>query len=243
MSRPIVRGAAAVNARHTILAVSLAVAAGTLTACWDWGLAPRKSCSADCGAYSFVQPSYVHFLRGDTVRFIACDSNHACGVTSNDTGVVLATWSVPDSSVVVLSHGAPALVVQSATSVLVRGVAPGHTTIFTKFPNATTPNVVFVADSSAITSITLVAFPPSDTLRVGSFTPFVVRLADVFGSDFRARPTGWSVSDSTVIRVTPQEAAWDHALELKVSGLKAGKASLRVSFLQVSATVQLTVVP
>src|SRR5690348_12209970 len=120
----------AVVVGNIIAALALIVLAALLGGCFFDGLGPtyKSTCNTSaCFSTPHTTPSgSLYMLRGDTVRFIACDDYNTVCVPGSDTGNVLASWSVPDSTVVAISHSTPAIRVPSATTVLVRGVAPGH---------------------------------------------------------------------------------------------------------------------
>ncbi len=210
----------------------------------DWG-SGFGGCTTNCEAPTTVAPWSANVLRGDTVRFSACGGTQSCYLP-NSTGNVPSKWTVPDSSVAELLGGESAILVPAATSVLVRGVAPGRVTVAVTFSKGGSsyyvPQVsIRVADSSDIKSIELPLYG-SDSLRASQTRIVGLQLRDVGGTIFRGAPTSLTSSDTTILRVT-LKAGYQGATEISVVGLSPGKASVTATFLGVTATRVLTVVP
>ncbi len=127
-----------------------------------------------------------------------------------------------------------------------RGVATGTVSlvpVFSKGSNQYVPKMMIrVADSTAINSIELPMYGYSDTLRVNVVRPIGVFLRDVGGNIFRGAPTGITSSDTTILKFT-KAAGYEGGLELRLVGVKAGKASNTATFLGLTATRQFVVVP
>jgi hypothetical protein len=236
------------RARNVLTAAGM-VALVSVGGCLDFGFTGLDwndgGCTMNCTVPPWVAPYSAYILRGDTVRFLACsDYTKPCNV--NDTGHVISKWTVPDSSVVALTNGTSAVLVPAATSVLVRGIAPGRTNVTVTFSTGSTntylPTMsVRVADSSEIKSVELPMYASSDTVRVGLVRMFGVQLRDVGGVTFRGSPAVVS-SDTAILKVATKAGLYG-TLEGVATGVKPGKASITATFLGITATRELTVVP
>ena len=238
-----------VSACRICRCATLALVALAISACFDfdWDLSgvgsPGSGC---CGPVApVISPVYVRMLRGDTVRIAACQSYAFCGV-GNDTGNVPSQWTLTDDTVIVaLAGDTPTKVVESATSALVRAVAPGRATMSVVIlaDRSRRLSHVTVADSAAIATIELISYVAQpNELRVGGIMSFTARLKDGAGFVYRGRPTAVSVSDTTILGLSVTTDV-DHSARAEVRGLKAGQAELLVKFLDVSRVVRLTVLP
>ena len=205
------------------------------------------SLGSDCCAPTgpVVSPVYVRMLRGDTVRIAACQSYASCGV-GNDTGNVPSQWTLTNDTVIVaLAGDTPTKAVQSATSALVRAVAPGQATLSVVIlaNSSSRHSYVTVADSAAIATIELISYSrPQNQLRAGDIMSFTARLRDGAGFVYRGRPTAVSVSDTTILGLSVTTDV-DHSARAEVRGLTAGQAELVVRFLGAKRVVRLTVLP
>ncbi len=238
---------------------ALAIVAVAVSGCGDYtGLGPFSGgfgggdggsggCSLSgggCGPSPFASPGNVRMLRGDTVRFVACTNGYRCG-GADDTGNVLAFWTLPhDSVAVILKPGTIEALDDSATSVLLRAAAPGSVILKAAFAQKGTQSInVIVADSAAITDIDLFSYATLPyALLVDSTTSLSVRLKDAAGNLYVGWPTAVSVSDTTILALRIA-ADVDKRAKLEVRGLKAGQAELRVQFLDVTRVARLTVLP
>jgi hypothetical protein len=233
--------------RHALCSIAVVIVAGGCD--FDMfgpGYGDGMGCGSSCVVQPFVTPYSANILKGDTVRFVACDDYNKCGYNKADTGTVLTRWTLSDSGVAALTNGTSAILVPSATSAIARGVATGTTSltpVFSKGGNQFVPKMMIrVADSTAINSIELPMYGYSDSLRVNTVRPIGVYLRDVGGNIFRGAPTGITSSDTTVLKFT-KATGYEGGLELRVVGLKAGKASITATFLGLTSTRQFVVVP
>jgi hypothetical protein len=234
------------------LLVFALVAGGPLAACnfLDIGGAGGRKCAPLCNGEYAVAPLRVHILRGDTARLTACVDYLVC-VAGNTTGDVLATWTLPNPSMLRLLTGdSTATSIAAVSRVLVRGLGAGLTSVRVTAP---TSGLAFeiaalVADSSAITTIDLLS--QSADPRVNATKYLSVSLKDSAGNSYRARPTSVSVSDAGVLSASinalnafgPGNQPTYHT-SVTVLGIGAGTADLRVHFLGVTKSISVTVAP
>lgn len=240
--------------------IALALIVIVVSACFDLDLdltglggtgvggggGPYGGCFLSCASYR-IEPGSVRMLKGDTVRLIACGSDPFCGYSSEERGLVFSKWSVSDSSV--LLHGPRD---SAATSILVRAAAPGQVLVTAQaFATETSAvSAVTVADSSAIAKIELVRTSRGEVVYSTVPAKFDVHLTDSTGLRYRARPTGYSVSDTSILQVQVLDSAYQadisqrtpRPVRVVVAGLSPGTADFRVHFLGITAVVPLTVV-
>jgi hypothetical protein len=192
-------------------------------------------------AAPYVVPWLAPILRGDTVRYYTCVKWDICE-KPYDTQVP-AKWSIPDSSVAALVFESSTTLVPNAGSILVRGVAAGTATLSVTHPDGGRVNTkpIFVGDSSDITRLEVSGLGP-DSMRVTSQSLVTVMFWDSKGMWYRASPTAWSVSDTTVLKLTPYPNDFGRFM-LFVQPLKTGTVSVVFTFLDVTVTQSLRVVP
>ena len=205
-----------------------------------------------CGAGGFdtgssapffrIMPPNARILRGDTVTFYACFELDNCGPTGN----VTSAWTLTRGAAAILtSNGALTNSEPAARQVVIRGQSSGYTDITaadTATPASRLVARVDVADSSAITSIAMMA--NSDTLRVSYYGNVYAFLRDSAHQIYRGVPTEWSVSDTTVLELRGFSPPSVHyATSRVVYARKPGTVTISVKFLDVTASMQLVVVP
>lgn len=211
-------------------------------------------CFGFCGSYGpypayrifGLSPDSGRILRGDTTSFHtwSCMSDSAsCDRTPNEW----SRWTIDgDAAAAVVADGAPANGIES-NRIHVRGVAVGEsriTAVMTSDTTQTRTVRIFIADSSAITTIDMsdrVRQP--DTLRVGLVRLVDARLLDAQGAQYSGRPTAWSVSDTSVLELGPTSFVYGRTEERWVTAKKPGTSEVRATFLGVSAAIRVTVVP
>jgi hypothetical protein len=225
----------------------VAVALGTLSACGPYETVdPNDVCRGlyFCTGEPTAGPRHGYVLRGDTIRFTSCYDYAFCGVGFG-TGDALAKWTVPNQSVVIILAGdSTPTVVESATSVLLRAVAPGTASVAaTLLPTGEAwVGQVTVADSSVITSI---AIAPQNAVqfRVRGIKYYNVWLRDGLGRTYRAKPTALSVSNAAVLDARFDGHNIDQSTRLRIYAPNAGTSTLNVSFLGVTSSITITVAP
>jgi len=187
-----------------------------------------------------VVPWLAPILRGDMVSYFSCSDWDHCAYPY--TSQVLSRWSVQDSSVAVLLGTSPTTLVPSAGSVLVRGVAAGRASLSVTHPDGgdVTTMPIIVADSSDITRMDVFIFGP-DSMRVVSQYLVRVTLYDAKGMWYLGSPTAWSVSDTTVLKVSPAPNIFGR-FDLSLQPLKPGTVSLVFRFLDLTVTRSIRVV-
>jgi hypothetical protein len=188
-------------------------------------------------------PDSAHVLRGDTASFFTktCEANSLC-----PDGNVPSSWVIEgDAIATVAANGTPAPIIGTPGLILVQAIAVGHSDITATAignPAHTKTSRVHVADSSVITRIDIINFGvPLTSVKVGENFPVSGILYDASGTRFRARPTEWSVTDSTVLEMGP--ALSRYMGQRQITALKAGTAEIRAQFLGVTAVMPLTVTP
>lgn len=206
--------------------------AATLVGCYDLDLAPifgtgLDGCVSFCGVDFAVSPPGGWMLFGDTLRLS----------TWSTEGHDSATWASTSDAVPFVTTGGLRRDVRSlATSVLVQARSIGAAGITARAKDTTFREEVWihVADSSAITAISLQA---PQTLKVGIRFPIAARLQNSLGSEVHGAPTAWSNSNDQVLEVVSMPAGID------VIGRKAGSAVITATFLGVSQSATITVIP
>ena len=208
-----------------------------LTSCWMCDAPPPDTYA--------IGPDSTRMVVGDTVQLATCTDmwKSMCGMGGSFAGSVLSRWTLDPDTAARFWNGAELTVVPNAYTVTLRARKPGRAVVRATY-NATGDTssiVVFVHDSSAITAIDIASV--SDlTFRVGWNSVPTVRLIDNAEHQFRTAPTGITVSDTSVMAVTAVEGAtWGTMIRL--TGRKAGDASVTVSFRTLSKTLPFTVLP
>jgi len=199
-------------------------------------------CNASCYQIDFaVFPEQQNFLRGDSLELI----------TFSTKGVNDAMWSSSGAAIaLVRPDGSLDSTIASAQQrVWVKGIGAGTGTVRANAVGGsaqfTDSSAVFVADSSAISEMLAygLAPPPASPPKVGVAFFVDVVLLDTDRRSYRAMPTGWSVSDTAIVRVTPPTYLQDRTSRYSVMPKHAGNTTLTFSFLDVRKTVEITVVP
>ena len=183
-----------------------------------------------------VSPDSANMLRGDTVTLNAWKCLEPCVFNQEP---VVANWTITGDA---LTPVHPTALTQTSR-VLFRAAALGESMITAVAPGDDTKRQtvrVFVADSSAITSI---AMQPccSGGDTVVTYGWVSAYLKDQEGRRYRARVTSWSVSDNTMITLADPGNNTPGEKSIRVH--KAGTVEIRTTFRNVEGRLQLVVRP
>jgi hypothetical protein len=196
-------------------------------------------CNAACYEIDFaIFPEQQNFLRGDSLEIWTLSTKGVNDATWSSSGAAIALVR-PDGSL-------DSAITSVQRRVWVKGVAAGTGTVRANAVGGSVQfsdtSVVFVADSSAISQMLAYGIAPGSPPKVGVAFVVDVVLLDAKGRSFRAMPTGWSVSDTAIVRVTPPTYLQDRTSRYSVMPKHAGNTTLTFSFLDVRKTVDITVV-
>lgn len=184
-----------------------------------------------------VSPDSANMLVRDTLTLSAWRCPTGCVLTSDP---VVSVWTITGDAVV--STNAP--VPLSPTSrVPLRAVAVGESMVTAVASDDDTKRQtvrIRVADSSAITSIALqTCCNGKDT--VVTYGDVLSSMLDQDGRRYRAAPTQWSVSDSSMITLGEGSNFGPDSRSIRVH--KQGLVEIRATFLNVEGRVQVFVRP
>lgn len=183
-----------------------------------------------------VSPDSANMLRGDTVTANAWRCPDVC-IFNHEP--VVSAWTITGNAVTPTNAAALA----ATSQVLLRASALGESMVTAVASGDDTKRQtirITVADSSAITSIALrTCCDGKDTVvKYGDVTP---SLLDQGGRRYRAQPTQWSVSDSSMITLGYDSRFGPDSRTIRVH--KAGVVEIRAAFLNVEGRVRVFVRP
>jgi hypothetical protein len=191
-----------------------------------------------------LSPDSAHILRGDTVTFYtwSCDGGYICGLGGNK----ISNWSVGGVAAAALVGGMERSAVDNVSQIVARGVVNGTSDVTAVSVNEGSVRTVplHVVDSLAITQIDLTtAYRADYPVSMGTVREMTARLRNAAGSHVRGRPTLWSVSDTSILRVVRSQALGGFESRMVVVPKKPGTSDVSATFLGVTAVVRVTVVP
>lgn len=184
-----------------------------------------------------VSPDSANILMRDTITLSAWRCPTGCFL-NNDP--VVSVWTITGDAVVPTNAPVP---LSPTSGVRLQGVALGESMITAVASDDDTKRQtvrIRVADSSAITTIALhTCCDGRDTIvTYGDVTSYML---DQEGRRYRARPTQWSVSDSSIITLGDPSKFGTGSRTIRVH--KAGVVEIRAAFLNVEGRVQVLARP
>jgi len=141
-------------------------------------------------------------LSPDSLTLAVGDSAAIAATVRDSNGVVVAGagafWTVSDSGVVDLAVSFP------GTTAYLTALAPGVTSIIATSGSVADTAMVTVTASTAGAVATVTLSPATLTLTVGADSAWLVAtLRDSAGTELTGRTVAWTVSDSTLVELTP----------------------------------------
>jgi len=217
---------------------------GSLAGCYnlDLGLAPNDGWNTSSGGcwfcinFTLVTHNWATaILKGDTIRVsVLSTAGHDVGSNWRVVGTALA---------LVDADSLTASITRRSTSVLVKGVASGMSTVrATAADSALDGSIELkVVDSAGITAINFNT-SAGPIITVGSEWGFVGQL--MTGAEMVAgTPTSVTISDTTVLQLMAQPVWYPFPNNYMMRAKKAGDAEITLRFLDVRRTVTFTVTP
>lgn len=198
-------------------------------------------CSTGSSPVAFaVSPDSASILLGDTITLSAWQCpNGGCFI-----GVpVVSRWTVAGDAVTASTTRVPPTTLTPTSSVLLRAVAPGLSSATAVASEDTSKHrtvSIAVADSSAITVVALhTCCNPGDTVLMSG--DVLSSLKDHTGRRYRAQPTEWFVSDTTLITLGTNSKFGSGSRTIQVK--KAGVVEIRARFRTLESRLQVVVRP
>lgn len=188
----------------------------------------------------FVSPPYANILSGDTITASSCIGAYSCGPGNAAT----ANWTIAKTGpATIVVDGAHQSIASSKDRVVLQGIQPGEvqiTAVSTADQLQRATVYLRVVDSSSISSINVFKSLP-DSVRRGTTGHISARLLDSRGMTIRARPTSWSVSDTSVIALDAVGKMQYDAEERGVRAVGPGTADIHVRFQDIVVRLRVVV--
>jgi hypothetical protein len=233
----------------TIAKAAVLLSAGLLIGCADGG---GPDCLFTCGESASppvifaLSPDSAHILLGDSTHFYtwSCDGGACVDLTEN--GNLYSNWTITGPAVwALMPDGNVTKEMAFATRIVVRGTMIGESIIRAVAAGDTGKHHtvrVIVADSAVIDTVVMSAeWTGSGALRNGGTVTVRARVHGA-GNRYNARPSEWSLSDSTVLELGASQ--FNGGIESRLLyARKAGTAEVRARFLNRETRVTVTVVP
>jgi hypothetical protein len=237
-----------------IRALVVGIMLGPLAACFEFdlgitGLGDGGGCCGqpDAPVTYALSPDSAHVLLGDTTHFYTWQCQSGLCFDFEGMGNIQSEWTVTGGAVAILrGDGRTTESTSRTTRILVRAIALGSsniTSVASVYTMYSRTVRVSVADSSVISSVEVLSvFPMYDTVKVGFDFDMFAKLKDANGNVYTARPSSWSVGDSTVLRV----GRATNPLGIRsrsIRGLKAGTADVVATFRGIEGRRRITIIP
>ena len=223
-------------ARTTTAMVLLALSAACFELDFpDLSLGPGFGCT-DCFTLTFlVTPQEQRILRGDSTLLSIFST----------VGHDKATWSIAGDAIGLVRRDGSldSAITEAENSVRIRALRRGVAFVRARAADGLSDSAkIAVADSADIVAIDVYrTIAPGVQPTVGQEFDLQVYLRDSSQRPYKAAPTAWSVSDTTVVRVTGPLQLYEYGAAFKVRPKKTGAATVTFSFLDLRATVDVSV--
>jgi hypothetical protein len=233
---------------------SIAYVAALLTAGFLFGCAESGApdCLFTCGETAkppvafALSPDSAHILLGDSTHFYtwSCDGGPCVDLT--ESGNLYSNWTITGPAVwALMPDGNVTKEMAFATRIVVRGTMIGESIIKAVAAGDTGKHHavrVIVADSAIIDTVVMSAeWSGGGALKNGGTATVKARINGA-GNRYHARPSEWSLSDSTVLELGTRQFIGGVESRL-VYARKAGTADVVARFLNRQTRVAVTVVP